>query len=97
MCGIIGIPSTYAISQRHWLAAGRDAMGHRGPDDAGEWWSPDGRVGLRHRRLSIIDLCPAGHQLMRDSTRITSIVLNGEQYNSKDFRSELLALEVMPP
>jgi len=64
-------------------------MRHRGPDDAGEWWSQDGRVGFGHRRLSIIDLSPAGHQPMGDPSGETRIVFNGEVYNFVDLRSEL--------
>jgi asparagine synthase (glutamine-hydrolysing) len=44
----------------------RDTMCHRGPDDAGLWFEPKSRVGLAHRRLSIIDLSQAGHQPMTD-------------------------------
>jgi asparagine synthase (glutamine-hydrolysing) len=89
MCGIIGIASVAACEDRSWLAAGRDAMRHRGPDDAGEWWSADGRVGFGHRRLSIVDLSPAGHQPMQDDSRGLSIVFNGEIYNFRDLRKEL--------
>jgi len=64
-------------------------MRHRGPDDAGEWWSTDGRVGLGHRRLSIIDLSQAGHQPMPDSRGELCITFNGEIYNFKELRSEL--------
>jgi asparagine synthase (glutamine-hydrolysing) len=67
-------------------------MAHRGPDDAGEWWSSDGRVGLAHRRLSIIDLSPAGHQPMHDMAGALSIVFNGEIYNFGELRSQLIAL-----
>jgi asparagine synthase (glutamine-hydrolysing) len=67
----------------------RDQMRHRGPDDAGEWWSSDGRVGLAHRRLSIIDLSPSGHQPMTDSSGQYVIVLNGEIYNFQELRHEL--------
>lgn len=91
MCGIAGIASTTSLAQRAWLAIGRDAMTHRGPDDAGEWWSADGRVGLAHRRLSIIDLSPAGHQPMHDGSGALSIVFNGEIYNFADLRDELIA------
>jgi asparagine synthase (glutamine-hydrolysing) len=66
-------------------------MIHRGPDDAGEWWSSDGRVGLAHTRLSIIDLSPAGHQPMLDASGSLSIVFNGEIYNFGDLRDELIA------
>ena len=91
MCGIVGIASTTHLSQRAWLAIGRDAMTHRGPDDAGEWWSADGRVGLAQQRLSIIDLSPAGHQPMHDESGTLSIVFNGEIYNFADLRAELIA------
>ncbi len=66
-------------------------MLHRGPDDAGEWWSTDGCVGLGHRRLAIIDLSPAGHQPMLDVTGELAITFNGEIYNFVDLRQELLA------
>ena len=89
MCGIVGIASVSPVGNRAWLAAGRDAMAHRGPDDAGEWWSPDGRVGLAHRRLAIIDLSAAGHQPMHDATGTLTIVFNGEIYNFLDLRREL--------
>lgn len=91
MCGVVGIASISPQIQRAWLAIGRDAMTHRGPDDAGEWWSDDSRVGLAHRRLSIIDLSPGGHQPMHDTTGVTSIVFNGEIYNFGELRAELVA------
>jgi asparagine synthase (glutamine-hydrolysing) len=67
-------------------------MTHRGPDDAGEWWSDDGRVGLGHRRLSIIDLSLLGHQPMHSTPRGLSIVFNGEIYNHNALRDELAGL-----
>ena len=89
MCGIVGIASQAPIAQRAWFVAARDAMIHRGPDDAGEWWSADGRVGLAHRRLSIIDLSSAGHQPMHDKSGELSIVFNGEIYNYQELRAQL--------
>jgi len=89
VCGIVGIASTSAIMHRAWLASGRDAMVHRGPDDAGEWWSASGTVGLAHRRLSIIDLSPNGHQPMSDAEGGLTIVFNGEIYNFTELRREL--------
>ena len=89
MCGIVGIASDTQIKDRTWLASARDSLRHRGPDDAGEWWTDDGRVGLAHRRLSIIDLSPAGHQPMLDEQCGLSIVFNGEIYNFPELRAEL--------
>ena len=91
MCGIVGMVSNTPQAQRAWLTIGRDAMTHRGPDDAGEWWSADGRVGLAQRRLAIIDLSPAGHQPMHDASGALSIVFNGEIYNFADLRDELIS------
>lgn len=92
MCGIVGAGGTVSESDRTWLAAGRDAMTHRGPDDAGEWWSVDGRVGLAHRRLAIVDLSPLGHQPMHLHERGVSVVFNGEIYNYYALRDELAGL-----
>lgn len=64
-------------------------MTHRGPDDAGVWWSEDKRVGFGHRRLAVVDLSPGGHQPMRDATGQLTIVFNGEIYNFPDLRQEL--------
>src|SRR5512141_647058 len=91
MCGIIGIASLSPVSERGWLAQGRDALRHRGPDDAGEWWSADACVGLGHRRLAIIDLSPSAHQPMQDAGGELYIVFNGEIYNYTDLRKELAA------
>jgi asparagine synthase (glutamine-hydrolysing) len=91
MCGIIGVAARSPVSDRGWLALGRDAMRHRGPDDAGEWWSADGCVGLGHRRLAIIDLSAAAHQPMQDTGGGLCIVFNGEIYNFADLRQELIA------
>src|SRR5579863_3867794 len=78
MCGLIGIASTDFLPERRWLADGRDRMRHRGPDDQGEWWSADGRVGFGHRRLAVIDLSAAGHQPMHDARGELTIIYNGE-------------------
>jgi len=92
MCGINGFAGAPTVAGTHWLQIGRDTMRHRGPDDAGDWYSADGRVGLGHRRLSIIDLSPGGHQPMRDPLGELSIVFNGEIYNYLDLRAELQRL-----
>jgi asparagine synthase (glutamine-hydrolysing) len=67
----------------------RDAMRHRGPDDAGVWQSQDGTTVLAHRRLAIIDLSPGGHQPMMDDAGRLAIVFNGEIYNYRELRAEL--------
>lgn len=92
MCGLIGVCSTQSIADRDWLLTGREALKHRGPDDCGEWWSVDSRVGLAHRRLSIVDLSSLGHQPMLLVDRGLSIVFNGEIYNHKELRRELSCL-----
>lgn len=89
MCGLVGTATTTPQSDRGWLATSRDTLMHRGPDDAGEWWSACGRVGLAHRRLSILDLSPLGHQPMHRFDAGLSIAFNGEIYNFADLRGEL--------
>ena len=69
----------------------RDTLRHRGPDDEGVWLSPDARVALGHRRLSIIDLSPAGRQPMTDGSGSLQIVFNGEIYNYQEVRRDLEA------
>jgi asparagine synthase (glutamine-hydrolysing) len=90
MCGIVGIFGSKA-HDKGWLSVGQAAVTHRGPDDFGEWWSNDGRVGLAHSRLSIIDLSPGGHQPMLDKTCDICLVFNGEIYNYIELRDELSA------
>jgi asparagine synthase (glutamine-hydrolysing) len=91
MCGIVGLISQSGFPNRPPLTPALNAISHRGPDDAGEWWSGDGCVGLGHRRLAIIDLSPAGHQPMEDASRQLCIVFNGEIYNFAELRAELTA------
>ena len=91
MCGINGIAATEPIVDEAMLVTMRDAMAHRGPDDAGVWRSPDARVGFGHRRLAIIDLSPAGHQPMTEAAGELTITFNGEIYNYLELRDELLA------
>jgi asparagine synthase (glutamine-hydrolysing) len=66
-------------------------LAHRGPDDEGLWWDERACVGLGHRRLAIIDLSPAARQPMWDATGQVAVVFNGEIYNYRELRQELLA------
>jgi asparagine synthase (glutamine-hydrolysing) len=67
------------------------AMFHRGPDDVGAWHDPVHQVGLGLRRLSIIDLSPAGHQPMSNEDGTIWISYNGELYNFQEHRENLIA------
>ncbi len=92
MCGIVAILAYGAHAppvEEAELTAIRDAMAIRGPDDFGNWLSPDGRVGLGHRRLSIIDPSPAGHQPMAHGEDALVITFNGEIYNFVALRDRL--------
>jgi asparagine synthase (glutamine-hydrolysing) len=88
MCGIVGLigePDRDRAAQR--VRRMSDAIARRGPDDEGfEAW--DG-AALGHRRLSIYDLSPAGHQPMVATDRSTAIVFNGSIYNFRELRREL--------
>lgn len=91
MCGIAGCAATAAWRDRPDLEAMRDTLRHRGPDDAGVWWSEDGRVGLAHRRLAILDPSPAGHQPMATDDGRLVLTFNGEIYNFRELRAGLEA------
>lgn len=94
MCGIAGL----------WLRGGGDAddlaraahsmtsvLAHRGPDDCGVWCSAADGLALGHRRLSIVDLSPSGHQPMASSDGRFTITYNGEIYNYRELRERLHA------
>ena len=68
MCGICGIARSQGTVDAELVGSMAETLRHRGPDDQGVWSSRDARVGLGHRRLSIIDLSAAGHQPMRDAS-----------------------------
>ncbi|MEN3330636.1 MAG: hypothetical protein V7641_1, partial [Blastocatellia bacterium] len=89
MCGICGIASPDHSPRRlddAALARMRDALIHRGPDDAGLFLDP--HVALAHRRLAIVDLS-GGHQPMFNEDDSLAIVFNGEIYNHQDYRADL--------
>lgn len=88
MCGIAGIASSERLDPES-LVRLRDRLEHRGPDAAGIWRREDGRVVLGHRRLSILDLSPAGQQPMLSVSGRYAMVFNGEIYNYVELRTEL--------
>ena len=93
MCGIAGIlvnnPADLDRADLSRLAA---ALTHRGPDGEGVWISSDGRAGLVHLRLAIIDTSERGHQPMQSADGNHTIVYNGEIFNFLELRAELEAL-----
>lgn len=93
MCGLVGFlggDASYGqMGDEAMLKRMADAIRYRGPDDEGYWCDTDHRIGFGHRRLSVVDLSPAGHQPMQlDSNRYV-IVFNGEIYNHLLLRQEL--------
>jgi asparagine synthase (glutamine-hydrolysing) len=86
MCGIAGYAG---LHRPELLLPMRDAMRHRGPDDAGVWHDAEAGVGLAHRRLSILDLSSAGHQPMVSESGKVWIVYNGETYDFQQHRDRL--------
>jgi asparagine synthase (glutamine-hydrolysing) len=94
MCGINGIVSYRSPVDPQRLCQMREALIHRGPDDAGVWMRAKGPpfVGFGHRRLSIIDLSEAGRQPMSYNEGNLVVVYNGELYNYIELRNELKGL-----
>ncbi|MCA6365229.1 MAG: asparagine synthase (glutamine-hydrolyzing) [Bacteroidetes bacterium] len=88
MCGITGIYSAHTtLATRQRVEAMNTALAHRGPDDAGIFEGD--HVVLGHRRLSIIDLSPGGHQPMHSADGRYTIVFNGEIYNFREVRAQI--------
>jgi len=92
MCGLAGFASRrdalWDQAEIH-LARMTDAIRHRGPDDGGSWMDKGAGVALGFRRLSIVDLSPAGHQPMVSQSGRFVIVFNGEIYNHAELRRQL--------
>ena len=91
MCGIAGISGWKRGPEEltRALQAMQKALGHRGPDDRGLLIDPQGRWGLAHTRLSILDLSPCGRQPMTSADGQWHLVFNGEIYNHRDLRPAL--------
>lgn len=89
MCGIVGYCNFMCEDRVQALISMRDSLTHRGPDDEGAYFDDDGRVGLGHRRLAVLDLSSQGHQPMSAHEGAVWVVYNGEIYNFKELREEL--------
>lgn len=94
MCGLAGMWQAAARQPedalRRLAAAMGEALAHRGPDDDGVWADPAHGVALAHRRLSILDLSPLGHQPMASADGRYVIAYNGEVYNFAELREALV-------
>ena len=94
MCGIAGYfrPGGLAAQPAPEILARMTAvLHHRGPDDGGTWIDAEAGIALGHRRLSIIDLSPLGHQPMHSASGRYVVTFNGEIYNFRALRAELEA------
>jgi len=90
MCGITGIfGNPRHLELEHSVKRMTDSLYHRGPDDSGVWVNNSECIALGHRRLSIIDLSPAGHQPMMSDCGRYMISFNGEIYNHLELRKKL--------
>jgi asparagine synthase (glutamine-hydrolysing) len=90
MCGIVGHIKISGEIDHAVFDRMRDALAHRGPDDADSQFLNEGRIALGHRRLSFLDLSPAGRQPMSNEDDTIWIVLNGEIYNYIELRDILI-------
>jgi asparagine synthase (glutamine-hydrolysing) len=94
MCGIVGILARKTQIPLSVLERATLSLAHRGPDDSGtvlvkETHPEPLEIGFGHRRLSILDLSPLGHQPMQDPVTASWIVFNGEIYNFRALKKEL--------
>ncbi len=93
MCGITGFWKfgNFSSSAAKAVAAQMaDRIAHRGPNDAGVWMDEGAGIVLAHRRLSILELSPAGHQPMMSASGRYVIIFNGEIYNHLEIRKHLI-------
>jgi len=89
MCGIVGVSRPGSIDKETFVQM-RDELTHRGPDGTGLYITENKQTALGFRRLSIIDLTDAGNQPMANETDDVYLLFNGEIYNYRDLRGELL-------
>ncbi len=92
MCGITGLwarPPLAPAETERLVCAMANTLAHRGPDDSGIWLDERAGIAFGHRRLSIIDLSPAGHQPMFSADGRWVLCFNGEIYNFLELKKEL--------
>jgi asparagine synthase (glutamine-hydrolysing) len=90
MCGIVAMFSMQDAVDPNVLAGATRRLSHRGPDGQRHWISPDGRIGLGHARLGIIDLENGSQPIANEDGRL-QIVVNGEFYQFEEIRRDLEA------
>ena len=92
MCGILGYSKQKVNNNINdkFIDYGINLLKNRGPDDNGDFYNADRSTGLAHTRLSILDLSKLGHQPMFSSDQRYVLVYNGEIYNFKELRSDLV-------
>lgn len=88
MCGLVGVLGC-PTSDEGVLRKMANTLFYRGPDDFGMWHDCAGAIQMAHRRLSVVDLSPAGHQPMSSASGRYVIAFNGEIYNHLDLRAEI--------
>ncbi|NYT76914.1 asparagine synthase (glutamine-hydrolyzing) [Alcaligenaceae bacterium] len=97
MCGLTGFYSPSKAIARQGIALRMvNRISHRGPNDSGVWADGSSGLTLAHRRLSILDPTPAGHQPMHSSCERYVVAFNGEIYNHLQLRIELHEQGVAP-
>jgi len=95
MCGIAGFVDFNAVNDKQELISMTDSLIHRGPDASGYYFEqkPQFSIGLGHRRLSVIDISPAGNQPMQFLNNRYWIIFNGEIYNYAEIREVLIGMD----
>ena len=93
VCGLAGFSFSHPFSDSvKWLQDACEHLSHRGPDGCGYYVDKSSRIGLAHTRLSIQDLSDSGHQPMHSPDQTVCLVFNGEIYNFRELRDDLIEL-----
>ncbi|MEE6161777.1 asparagine synthase (glutamine-hydrolyzing) [Cylindrospermopsis raciborskii DSH] len=92
MCGLTGFfhPGGFHLEESTSMVQEMaNTLVHRGPDDSGQWLDDNLGIAMAHRRLSILDLSPAGHQPMISTSGRYVLIFNGEIYNHLEIRHQI--------